>query len=270
MWGAAGQTLLLVLLGMTTGLGAAGWLTGLGFTACCLGRPHTCTGPGGQQALRSRQRRHPGPHDARRGCGRAGRRLLREPTAGRGPGRARHGGADPRCGRRPGRPAHRDGVLPGGALRHGSRRLPHSGAQRPRRHVAGRLGAADRRHALRIRRGGPATAVVAWAPYVRAWPARRWPPCRGSFFSRSAPGSSRACPRMQQSSGRWCCSSGPSRMTSGGWCVRSRENASEVRETILKTHDCCLARSRRGTVVRDLLALGPLRIECPGTRVARR
>ncbi|MGW1729873.1 CDP-alcohol phosphatidyltransferase family protein [Streptomyces sp. NBC_01544] len=32
-WGAAGQTLLLVLLGMTTGLGAAGWLTGLGFTA---------------------------------------------------------------------------------------------------------------------------------------------------------------------------------------------------------------------------------------------
>lgn len=31
--GAAGQTLLLVLLGMMTGLGAAGWLTGLVFTA---------------------------------------------------------------------------------------------------------------------------------------------------------------------------------------------------------------------------------------------
>ncbi len=77
------------------------------------------------------------------------------------------------------------------ALRHGGRRLPHARAQRLRRPPGRRVGARDRRDAVRVRRGelGPALDArrrcrratgARWSPRPRAscWSSRRPASCR--------------------------------------------------------------------------------------------
>ena len=178
--GAGAQILLLAFLGTAIGLGPAGWLTGLAFAARHLGRPRPRPAAHPDPHLRPRQPRHPRPGDPGRRGDRPGRRLLRELAAGLAVRRPDGRGADPRRRRRPGRPPHGHLDRAGRPLRHGGRRVPDPGAQRVRLHVAGPVGAADRRHAVRLRRRGPGHAVAERLRSRTAWPARRSPRSRAS------------------------------------------------------------------------------------------
>ncbi len=107
-------------------------------------------GPGHRDPCGPRRRRR-GAHRGRPRRRAAGRAHRRDQHRGAGPGRGR------RVRRAPYR--HRDRVRR--AVRHGGRRLPDRGAERPRRAVPRLVGARDRRDALRLRRRRPGAAVAA-------------------------------------------------------------------------------------------------------------
>ena len=148
--GLVAQVLLLAALAATVGLGRAGWLVGL---ACgvVMDAALACS------LLRNRSER----------LGPAGWVTLVRATlavgvaaltadsfdavrAGRGAGGARGRRAGARLRRRIGRAAHRDGVDAGRALGRRGRRVPDPRPQRVRRPIGRRVGARDRRGALRV------------------------------------------------------------------------------------------------------------------------
>ena len=161
--GLGAQLLLLVVLAQTVGLGRAGWVVGAASAlildaalARALWRdPGSEARPGRLGDAR--------PGDTRRRRRGAGRGLLRARRGGRGARGARVRCARARLRRRTGRTAHQDGVGAGRAPGRRGRCLPDSRPQRRGRPLGRRLGARDRRRALRVPRGRMAVRLDACA-----------------------------------------------------------------------------------------------------------
>ena len=157
-----------------------------------------------------------GPGHARRRRRGAGRGLVRRARAGRAAGGAHGRRARARRGRRLGRATHGDGVAAGRALRRRGRRVPDPRPQRVRRPLGRRVGARDRRGALRVPRGRVAAAVDARAAAAALLAQGR----RGDAGDRA---DGRGCGRPaagpdpgRPRSSRWPCSPSRSAATCGG------------------------------------------------------